>query len=167
KRLLARHKDLRHRMASYRNGTLSESDAAELGEALQQALRRTYVFIGCAVRLKCPIDVRAIDALAHFGFEVKPLPRPPSVFYVIRWAAVAMPSSIFIGDIAVKPLRLEIPQPNMTLQQIAVTWALSSILVHGCGAWGAYKLRARLQVTSEWTGTPLQILAAGLVGGVA
>jgi len=167
KRLLARHKDLRHRMASYRNGTLSESDAAELGEALQQALRRTYVFIGCAVRLKCPIDVRAIDALAHFGFEVKPLPRPPSVFYVIRWAALAMPTLIFVVVIAVQHLGLEIPQPNMTLQQIAVTWALSSILVHGCGAWGAYKLRARLQVTSEWTGTPLQILAAGLVGGVA
>src|SRR5262249_29704835 len=161
KRLLARHKDLRHRMASYRTGTLSESDAAELIEALQQALRRTYVFIGCAVRLKYPIDVRAIDALAHFGFQVKPLPPPVSVFYVIRWAAAAMFALIFVAVIAAQYLGLDIPLNNMTPQQIAVSWALSSILVHGLGAWAAYKYRARLQVTCEWTGTPRQIITAG------
>ena len=167
KRLLARHKELRHRLISYRKKTLSQSEIDDLYESLQQALRRTYVFIGCAVRLKYPIDVRAIDALAHFGFEVKPLPPAPSIFYVIRWAALAMPALIFIAVMVAQLSGLEIPQGNMTPQQIAVSWALSSILVHGCAAWAAYKLRAHLKVTSEWTGTPRQIITAGMVGGFA
>jgi hypothetical protein len=167
KRLLARHKELRPRIASYRKNMLSESETDDLNDSLQQTLRRAYVFIGCAVRLKYPIDGRAIDALAHFGFEVKPLPRPPSIFYVIRWAALAMPSLIFLAVLATQFFGLEVSQGNMNLQQTAVIWALSSIMVHGCAAWAAYKLRAHLQLTSEWTGTPRQIITAGIVGGFA
>jgi hypothetical protein len=167
-RVLMLHKNMQHGIASYRQGTLSDSgDVEDLAEALQQALRRTYVFIGCAVRLKYPIDAGAINALAHFGFKVKPLQPAPSMFYVIRWAALAMPALVFLAVIAAQIFGLEFPQDNMTPQQTAVVWALSSLLVHGCAAWAAYKLRARLKITSEWNGTPIQIVSAGVVGGVA
>jgi hypothetical protein len=167
-RLLMLHKNMQLGVASYRQGTLSDAgDVEDLGEALQQALRRTYVFIGCAVRLKYPLDAGAINALAHFGFKVKPLQPAPSVFYVIRRAALAMPALVFLAVIAAQLFGLEFPQDGMTPQQTAVVWALSSLLVHGCAAWAAYKLRAHLKITSEWNGTPVQIVSAGVVGGVA
>jgi hypothetical protein len=165
-RLLARHRELRHRMASYRKKMPNRSDDDDLVEALRQALRRTHVLIGCAVLLKHPIDDRAIDALARFGFKVERLNPAPSIFYVIRSAALTMSALIFIAVMAAQVLGLKIPQGKMTPQQIAVSWALSSILVHGCAAWAAYKFWAHLKDT-EWIGSPLQIFKAGVVGGFA
>jgi hypothetical protein len=165
KRLLALHKDLEHRIPRYRKGTRSDSDIDDLVDALQRALRRTYMFVGCAVRLKYSIDARAIDALARFGFEVKPLLPAPSIFYLIRWAALAMPALVFLTVMATTLVGLAIPQDgSQTLQQTALKWAFSGLLIHGSAAWAAYKLRGHLKLKSEWEGRPLQIVTAGIVG---
>jgi hypothetical protein len=167
-RLLVLHRNTQHAIANHRQGALTDSvDIADLVRALQQALRRTYAFIGCAVRLKYPGDAGALNALADFGFKVKPLDPAPSIFYLIRWVALAMPTLIFVTVMVANFSGLEISQGNMTPEQTALLWALSALMVHGCAAWAAYKFRAHLKYTAEWSGKPLQIIKAGIVGGCA
>jgi len=160
-------------MAQYRQEKARDPfyDNIELRNTITSALKKLYVLLGCAVRLKtCPsADVNA--AFRSFGFVLGPSPAPRGNQDLIIVGLAVMTASLlaltFLAWAATSAAGLwhaSLYFPKKPDE--AFIWSLSALLVHGVAMMTANWVRARLLRKGQWfafVGQERQPIAANYI----
>jgi hypothetical protein len=143
-------------MAQYRQEKARNPyyDNSELNKAITGLLRKLYILLGCAVRLKASPTTDINTVFRSFGFALGPSAAPPGNQDLIVVGLAVMTGSLFVlTSVAVAVADIGIWQPSNNFPKDMVQpfmWSLSALLVHGCAILTADWRRARLLRKGRW-----------------
>jgi hypothetical protein len=129
-------------------------DNKELGNAITIALRRLYVLLGCAVRLKASPSADINTTFRSFGFILGPSAPPPGnqdmIIVGLTFMSVALLILVFA---AVFGGAIGLWQPSQNFPRKAFEpfmWALSALVVQGVAILTADWMRTHLLRKEQW-----------------
>jgi hypothetical protein len=130
-------------------------DNNELRNAIISALKKLYVLLGCAVRLKTSPTADANAAFRSFGFVLGPSSRPRGNRDLIIVGLTAMTASLlilaFVALVASSGFGLwQASAYFLKKPQEPFIWSLSALLVHGVAIMTADWMRMRLLRKGRW-----------------
>jgi hypothetical protein len=144
-------------MAQYRQEKARDPfyDNNELRNAITSALKKLYVLLGCAVRLKTSPSADVNAAFRSFGFVLGPSPPPHGNQDLIIVGLTTMTASLliltFAALAATSAIGLWQPSAHFPKEPYEpFIWSLSALLVHGVAIVTAEWMRARLLRKGRW-----------------
>jgi len=160
-------------MAQYRQAKARDPlyDNNELRNAIISVLKKLYVLLGCAVRLKTSPTADVNAAFRSFGFVLGPAPTPRGNRDLIIVGLTVMTASLltlaFVAMAASSATGLWQASANFPQEPFdPFIWSLSALLVHGGAIMTADWMRARLQRKGRWfavVGQERQPIAANYI----
>jgi hypothetical protein len=142
----------------------------ELNKAVANLLRKLYILLSCAVRLKASPTADINPVFRSFGFVLGPSSTPPDNQNLMIVGLAVMTGSVFmfafiavvVGDIGIwQPsdnFPKDLTQPFM--------WSISALLLHGCAILTSEWMRARFLRKGQWfevVGRERQPIAANYI----
>lgn len=126
----------------------------ELNKAITGLLRKLYILLACAVRLKASPATDINTVFRSFGFALGPsTARTGNQDVIIVGLAVMTASLFMLTFVAVAVGSIGIWQPSDNFPKDMVQpfmWSLSALLVHGCAIMTAEWMRARFLRQGRW-----------------
>ncbi|HEY6255718.1 MAG TPA: hypothetical protein VIY51_07980 [Xanthobacteraceae bacterium] len=156
--IAAKRQALEADMAQYRQEKARNPfyDNNELRKAITSLLRKLYILLGCAVRLKASPTADINTVFRSFGFALGPSTPPPgNQDLIIVGLAVMTGSLLMLTFVAVAVGDIGIWQPSGNFPKDMVEpfiWSFSALLIHGCAILTADWTRARLLRKGRWFG---------------
>jgi Protein of unknown function (DUF2384) len=126
----------------------------ELGKAILGLLRKLYILLGCAVRLKASPTADINTVFRSFGFALGPSAAPTHNLNLIIVGLTVMAVSLFLLTfvaVAVENIGIWQASDNFPKDMVQpLMWSLSALLVHGCAILTADFTRGRLLGKGKW-----------------
>jgi len=154
--IAAKRQALEADMAQYRQEKARNpfSDNNELRKAITGLLRKLYILLACAVRLKASPTANINTVFRSFGFVLGPSTASPgNQDLIIVGLAVMTGSLLMLTFVAVAVRDAGIWQLSDNFPKDMVQpfiWSLSALLVHGCAIVTADWTRARSLRSGRW-----------------
>jgi hypothetical protein len=154
--IAAKRQALEADMAQYRQEKARNpfSDNNELRKAITGLLRKLYILLACAVRLKASPTANINTVFRSFGFVLGPSTASPGNQDLIIVGLAVMTGSLLmltflavaVGDTGIWQLSDNFPKDMVQ----PFIWSLSALLVHGCAIVTADWTRARSLRNGRW-----------------
>lgn len=126
----------------------------ELNKAITGLLRKLYILLACAVRLKASPTTDINTVFRSFGFALGPSAAPSRNQDLIIVGLAVMAASLFMltfAAVAVGSIGIWQPSDNFPQDMVQpFMWSLSALLVHGCAILTSDWTRARFLRKGRW-----------------